>query len=612
MPVQFPNGPQAGGEGSGYDPWSGKGVGEAGAEPEAASGPEAPRELGPLMRGLSRIVPGPIADRFIRRQMPLPEGRTDAAMPPSSPADQPVGRREQIALYRLRLVDGERLPAGLAPEIISELATGVRQIEIVDNRIRAFNVLLPAIRALEPDLRQAPLVALAHDAFNLRPDTLALRREVRLLASEGWSRLHISDRGYAEIVGALICAQIADRAAKPGGPNDFVNKFDRDFQLPPDVSPQELSELALDIAGMRDERQCVLAFDAILSAADGLDSRLRCEPLLALAYSAIALPPDTWRRREKLRDSARAAWEERGIDDGHYAEILAGLAYSQASGHLGGNYEELDALCADIRELPARFQGFVFGAMFTSEMSRQEKEPRQTVFDSAWAGLERLSDEDAKPGLVALATNLGHLDEDARSLAIERFLDLCEGERAGLAADLAGIALRQIATLFVAHEELFDRALDIVCGERPLDVAPQVLESDDWSPEEHFRLFERLFPVVMERADTPERGAQLATLIAWINEFDPEDQFPSFEKAVEAIARTDMANRHAPLTQARQLGDTPRLNWHRASAMLREVGVESLWKHSTPELWSARFSEAARWQSGGANGGDGDMQRGSQ
>lgn len=266
------------------------------------------------------------------------------------------------------------------------------------------------------------------------------------------------------------------------------------------------------------------------------------------------------------------------------------------------------------RQLPETFQGFVLAAMFTSAMSRQEKEARQAVFDSAWAGLERLSDEDAKPGFVAWATNVGYLkDEDAQRSAIERFLDLCEGKPAGLAGDIASIALRQIATLFVGREQLFDRALDIVCGERPLDVAPQALESDEWSPAEHMRLFERMYPVVMARDDTPERGAQLATLIAWINEFDPEHQFPAFERAVEAIEATDMANPYAPLTQARQLGDTPRLNWDRASALLRELGGRVVMgARHIGALWYARFSEAPRGRARGANGGGGGTQRGPQ
>jgi hypothetical protein len=544
-------------------------------------------------------------------------------MPLSSAADQPVdpavARRELVAEYRLRLVEGVPLPAGLAPDIISELATSLREIGSPERRIRAINVLLRAIRGLQPDLQQAPLAALAHETFDLRPDTLALRREVRSLASEGYKRLHISWRGHVQIVGALIRAQIADQAAEAGGPDVFLEKFGADFfdrspcRLPPDVSAQELSELALDIAGIRDERQCARAFDAVLSATEGLDSRSRFEPLLALAYSEIALPSETWELRGRLRDAARAVWEEGGVDDGEYAEILAGLAYSQASAHLGKNFGELDALCADIGRLPPMFQGLVLGSMFTSEIERQPLESRRTVFDSAWAGLNLLTDEDAKPGLVALATNLEHLEDVyAQRSAIERFLGICEGQRAGLANDLAGIALRQIAPVHVGHQELLDRALGIVCGESPLDVAPQVLDSDEWSPEDRTKIFERMFPVVMERPDTLVRGEQLATLIAWINEFDPEAQFPAFQDAVEAIKETAMINRYDPLMQARQLSDSFRLHGHRASELLRDLGVESLWKHSPKELWVAHFKEVPQGRSGQADGGEGTMQRGPQ
>lgn len=620
MSAQFPGGPQARG-GGGYDPWRANGTEETGAPRDAAPEQGASPELSRLGRGLSHILPSRVAERFVRRHAPLPERRTDAAMLRSSAADQPVdpavARRELVAEYRLRLVEGGPLPAGLAPDIISELATSLRGIGAPERRIRAINRLLPAIRGLRPDLQEGPLAALAHETFDLRPDTLALRREVRSLASEGDKRLHISSGGHVQIVGALIRSQIADQAAEAGGPGAFVEKFGTDFfdgapcRLPPGVSSQELSELALDIAGIRDEEQCARAFDAVLTATEARDPRSRLEPLLALAYSGIALPPYTWDLRQRLRDTARAAWDEGDINDGEYAEILAGLAYSQASAHLGEDYGELKALCDDIERLPPMFRGLVFGSMFTSEMERQPPKARRVVFDSAWARLNLLTDEDAKPGLVALATNLGHLkDVDAQHSAIERFLGICEGERAGLADDLAGIALRQIALVWVEQEELLERALGIVCSEPPLDVAPQVLDSDEWSMEDRKKIVERMLPVVMGRPDTLERAEHLATLIAWINEFDPEDQFPAFQKAAEAIKGTDMVNRYDPLMQARQLSATFGLHWHPALGLLRELGVESLSEHHARELWVAHFSALPRERSEQADGSEGGMQRG--
>lgn len=215
--------------------------------------------------------------------------------------------------------------------------------------------------------------------------------------------------------------------------------------------------------------------------------------------------------------------------------------------------------------------------------------------------------EDAKLDLVDLAKAVeGFRSETALRAEIAHILDECESGRAALDGELAAITFRLIASLRdtprddlpdaplrdTSRGKLLDRALDLVCDNQQLNVSPQALTSNEWRPDEQVWLFERMYPVVIKRADTPERAAQLATLAAWIDHFPHWEQYTAVKKVVEAIRKTDEVNRFEPLMQLQRLADNQWSGRERGPilVLMHEVGGASLSAYGQPDAWRAHFS----------------------
>ncbi|CAN7574123.1 hypothetical protein LJR230_004025 [Trinickia sp. LjRoot230] len=336
-------------------------------------------------------------------------------------------------------------------------------------------------------------------------------------------------------------------------------------------------------------------FMAILSATRALHQEHQAEPLKALAYGAIELPPDPYGLRDDVLSLARAGWLAEKVSTTDYAEILSGLARSQSSLQHDVDFVEMDKIVDAIKELPQALRALPLANMFSHEIIFQPRAVQEAAFNRAWDGLAELTREQAEPALPLLASNIFRFeDRVATWQAIDAILDASQHASPNVCDQIISEMGKSVSSLpEPVADEMLGRILDAIAANPNSTVSAAAFGHLEWSPGQKAMIFDRMCLVVSARPNSRARATDLGYLAELIADVPAERQLGAFNAIADATRKMPLALRFDPLAQMQLVLDHLRFDADRGEArtIFEELGGEVLWEVSSYQEWQTRFSE---------------------